>query len=100
MDIYEKVLPKLGTLKNEFLIFCVIASIIIFSNATSTNVEHTHRKEYIAIAFLVVGAIFYLFAWIRLPQSTAELHFAQGVLKETKNHRKKLDDKERSSGRE
>jgi hypothetical protein len=91
------ILNKLGTVRNQLLIFSVIAALII----TGFSVPLTYRKEqwmqicgvvmhFVTILVLLGAATFYMYAYFCLPTSEQALEFANVAAAQVTEHREKL----------
>jgi len=84
MDILRSVVDRLGTLKNQFMIFVVL--IVIATHAVGANLisEKEGWKAVCGVVLHFIGVIFpigfigfYIYALIQLPSSQQEMLFAQ-----------------------
>jgi hypothetical protein len=97
--IYSDIVKKLGTLKNELLIFVIIGCIII--NAAAVPLSYSDKElKYIGgiimhllSIFIFVGfGIFYCFAFWKLPGSDQESDFQKSAEKFLTDHKRKKEE--------
>ena len=99
------ILNKLGTIRNQLLIFVVIASLIItgFSFPLTLREEAWMRicgvvMHFVTILMLLGAATFYIYAYLCLAPSEQALEFANVVAAQVTEHRERLSEPGGSTG--
>lgn len=91
----KDILGKLGTLKNQLLIFAIITSLIITAFAMPLTWAVTPAwkpicgviMHFITILLLIGAGAFYVYAFFNLPSSAQELEFSNVARKQLKEHK-------------
>jgi hypothetical protein len=93
----REILNKLGTVRNQLLIFAVIAALII----TGFSMPLTYRNEqwmrvcgvvmhFVTVLMLLSAAAFYVYAYFCLAPSEQALEFASVAAAQVVEHRERL----------
>jgi hypothetical protein len=101
------VLKRVGTLKNELLVFCVIGCLILNLSAYFLDYGKTQTQQtgglvmhLATIPILILFGAAYFFALFYLPSSRQELMFTEEATKMVLQHESKLERRARLPGRE
>jgi hypothetical protein len=91
--LFAQVLSKLGTIKNELLVFVVLTTIVTHGVAYFLSYSGVGWKEvcgvvmhFISIANAFGFAAFYLYALLQLPSSDQEFLFASSAKRTMAEH--------------
>lgn len=97
MDVVNAVVKRLGIIKHQLLVFAIIGSIIIFFFAKDLAADDDPATKaagfhmyYSAVGLLFFGAIFYAYAYLKLPSSEQEGVFEREGKEAVKRHRRKV----------
>lgn len=89
----KEILNKLGTIKNEILIYAVIGIIIINSVGLTLTLDDDPVRtisgivmHFLSMVIFAGFGIFYVYAFLRLPSSAQELYFLSSADKILKEH--------------
>lgn len=97
MDVVNAVVKRLGIIKHQLLVFAIVGAVIIFFFGKDLAADaHPETRAaglnmyYSAIALLFFGAIFYAYAYLKLPSSEQEGVFEREGKEAVKRHRRKV----------
>ena len=86
----DKLIKSAAGIKNQFLVFCFLSATLLTVNAP-TKPEYLKVLNHVAgLGFLILGAAFWLYAWINLPSTKQEELFAEMALQATESHNDKM----------
>jgi hypothetical protein len=91
--IFSQIVKRLGTVKNEILVFAILTAIII--HVVGATLSHTGvlwkdvagvAMHFIGVIWLVGVGVFYVYAALNLPSSDQELIFADAAERTLRQH--------------
>ena len=94
----KDILRKLGPLKNQLLIFTIIASLVTTAFAIPLSAATTPpwkpvcgvAMHFMTILMFTAAGVFYAYAFFRLPSSAQELEFSEVVQKQLREHQDRI----------
>lgn len=106
VQVVEVVAGRLGIIKNQLLVFSVVASflIFVFAKDLAVNDNDSIRQAGVtmfgsAIALLFLAFFFYVYAWLKLPASDQEIVFEQEGRETVTQHRERKSRNKQRDGK-
>ena len=97
MEILNSLVKRLGIIRNQLLVFAIVGSLLIFlfSRELVASGDPTLKVQgvcmhYLAIFLIFAAAIFYAYAYLKLPSSEQELAFEREGKETVRRHRRKV----------